>query len=143
MKTQWTLLLIPMLLVSLHAGNIDEKDIESQILYKGCKGLRFNANPRTYDYGIVLGFVKGTVDAYREQLIDSGAELKKKRSATIASMTRSACMAGIKDKSDNRFYDVFTRDVKFHISQEFDGEVAISKKRESTAPGIESFFEKH
>lgn len=143
MKTQWTLLLIPMLLTSLHAGIIDEKDIESQILYKGCKGLRFNADPRTYDYGIVLGFVKGTVDAYREQLLDSGAEPKKKRSVTIASMTRSACMAGIKDKSDDRFYDVFKRDVKLQTSQEFDGEVAISKKRESSTSGIESFFEKY
>lgn len=143
MKVRWTLFLIPMFLISLDAALIDEKDIESKILFKGCKGLRFNANPETYEYGIALGFVKGTVDAYREQLLHSGAKPKKKRSSTIAGMTRSACMVSIKDKSDDRFYDVFKQDVKLHIAQEFDGEVSISKKSKSTTPGIESFFEKY
>lgn len=130
-----------MMMLTLNGATMEKNDNASKVLFNGCKSLRFNTDPQTYEYGIVLGFVKGTADAYRDELLKHGANPSAKKDYSSRSLAKYACKAAMRDDSKERFYDVIRTTVREVVSKSFEGDLPAMTKKKSASKGIESFFE--
>ena len=147
MKSVQILLLLPIFFLSLSGAVVDKEDGTSIVLKNGCNQLQFNKNPETFSYGIVLGFVKGTYDEYNAHIQLSGAEYKEKRIAhNPAQMTQSACKTAFSDKSEDRFADVLSAEVRKFVrsnykdADEYKDEKRRTKKTKEPS-GIDAFLQ--
>lgn len=133
--------------VPMNAATVDKNDSTSSALSAGCQNLRFNSNPETFSFGIVLGFVRATYDEYNSHLRSVGAEYKEKRVAySVGDMAKKACQATLKDRSEERFSFVFRDEVRRLVLQNFkdaDTYWEKQKRTKSTKPaksGIDAFI---